>query len=375
MNKNSLTIKKMALAAIFLVFGWILPLVTGRIPEIGNMLCPMHIPVMLCGFILGPWYGLIIGFITPLTRGFIFGMPTFYPTGISMAFELATYGLITGILYELLLKKSKIKHFVILYFILISSMLAGRIVWGIARVLCGLFDHHLFTWRMFLMGGFVTAWPGIIIQLIVIPILLEVLFQTKILEKLSVNYTNKSLKQILKKVKALMKKQDQLVIAIDGMAASGKTTLANEIAKKLDANIIHTDDFYLPSHLRIDERLNQLCCNIDYERLQSEVLEHINEHILYHKFDCKQMQQTEEFRLDYKKILIIEGAYSMHPILGKYYDLSIYLKTPSTKQEERILNRDGMTQLIKFKENWIPLERQYFDKYRIEKQADIVIYE
>ena len=76
----------MALAAIFLVFGWILPLVTGRIPEIGNMLCPMHIPVMLCGFILGPWYGLIIGFITPLTRGFIFGMPTFYPTGISMAF-------------------------------------------------------------------------------------------------------------------------------------------------------------------------------------------------------------------------------------------------------------------------------------------------
>ncbi len=375
MNKNSLTIKKMALAAIFLVFGWILPLVTGRIPEIGNMLCPMHIPVMLCGFILGPWYGLIIGFITPLTRGFIFGMPTFYPTGISMAFELATYGLITGILYELLLKKSKIKHFVILYFILISSMLAGRIVWGIARVLCGLFDHHLFTWRMFLMGGFVTAWPGIIIQLIVIPILLEVLFQTKILEKLSVNYTNKSLKQILKKVKALMKKQDQLVIAIDGMAASGKTTLANEIAKKLDANIIHTDDFYLPSHLRTDERLNQLCCNIDYERLQSEVLEHINEHILYHKFDCKQMQQTEEFRLDYKKILIIEGAYSMHPILGKYYDLSIYLKTPSTKQEERILNRDGMMQLIKFKENWIPLERQYFDKYRIEKQADIVIHE
>ena len=231
MNKNSLTIKKMALAAIFLVFGWILPLVTGSIPEICNMLCPMHIPVMLCGFILGPWYGLIIGFITPLTRGFIFGMPTFYPTGISMAFELATYGLITGILYELLLKKSKIKHFVILYFILISSMLAGRIVWGIARVLCGLFDHHLFTWRMFLMGGFVTAWPGIIIQLIVIPILLEVLFQTKILEKLSVNYTNKSLKQILKKVKALMKKQDQLVIAIDGMAASGKTTLANEIAK------------------------------------------------------------------------------------------------------------------------------------------------
>ena len=108
MNKNSLTIKKTALAAIFLVFGWILPFVTGRIPEIGNMLCPMHIPIMLCGFILGPWYGLIIGFITPLTRSFIFGMPTFYPIGIAMAFELATYGFIIGILYQLLLKKSKI---------------------------------------------------------------------------------------------------------------------------------------------------------------------------------------------------------------------------------------------------------------------------
>lgn len=101
-------------------------------------------------------------------------------------------------------------------------MLAGRIVWGIARVLCGLFDHHLFTWRMFLMGGFVTAWPGIIIQLIVIPILLEVLFQTKILEKLSVNYTNKSLKQILKKVKALMKSKINLSLQLMGWLQAGK---------------------------------------------------------------------------------------------------------------------------------------------------------
>lgn len=373
MNKNSLTIKKTALAAIFLVFGWILPFVTGRIPEIGNMLCPMHIPVMLCGFILGPWYGLIIGFITPLTRSFIFGMPTFYPIGIAMAFELATYGFIIGILYQLLLKKSKIKHFVMIFLILILSMIIGRIIWGITRMLCGLFDHNFFTWKMFLIGGFVTAWPGIIIQLILIPILLEVLFQTKTLEKFTIYYENKHLGKILKKVKTLMKKQNYLVIVIDGMAASGKTILAKEIAKKLDANVIHTDDFYLPPNLRTDERLHQLCCNIDYERLQSEVLEHINDNILYHKFDCKQMKQTEQVRLNYKKILIIDGAYSMHPILGSYYDLSIYLKITSTKQEDRILKRDGITQLEKFKEKWIPLERQYFDKYMIENKADIVI--
>ena len=70
-------------------------------------------------------------------------------------------------------------------------------------MLCGLFDHNFFTWKMFLIGGFVTAWPGIIIQLILIPILLEVLFQTKTLEKFTIYYENKHLGKILKKLKLL----------------------------------------------------------------------------------------------------------------------------------------------------------------------------
>lgn len=373
MNKNSIIIKKTALAAIFLVFGWVLPFVTGRIPEIGNMLCPMHIPVMLCGFILGPWYGLAIGFITPITRHFLFGMPApLFPIASSMAFELATYGFVTGLLYIILLRRSKIKHIILIYFILIISMLSGRVVWGIARVLSGLFTNSSFTWKIFLTSGFVTAWPGIMIQLILIPTILEVLFQLGMVQRLTNCDDNKNISKILRKVKTLLKTKDTVVIAIDGMAASGKTTLASVLAKKLDANVIHTDDFYLPASLRTDEMLNQICCNIDYQRVKDEVISHLNAEIIYHKFDCKQMQQTEEIKLEPKKVIIIEGAYAMHPKLGKYYDVAIFLKTQSVIQEQRILNRDGVSKLQDYKDKWILLENQYFDKYQIASLADMV---
>ena len=93
-------VKKLVLAGMFLALGMILPFITGQVPQIGNMLCPMHIPVLLCGFICGWQYGLVVGFITPLLRSFMFGMPPVYPTAIVMAFELMTYGFLSGFLYE-----------------------------------------------------------------------------------------------------------------------------------------------------------------------------------------------------------------------------------------------------------------------------------
>ena len=93
-------VKKLILAALFLAMAQVLPFLTGQIPEVGSMLCPMHIPALLCGFFCGwPW-GLMVGFVAPILRSVTFGMPPMFPVAICMAFELATYGAVSGALYE-----------------------------------------------------------------------------------------------------------------------------------------------------------------------------------------------------------------------------------------------------------------------------------
>ena len=122
--------KNLTLSAMFLALGLVLPLLTGQIPQIGNMLLPMHLPVFLCGLICGWQYGGVIGFVTPLLRYVIFGMPVLYPTGLAMSLELMTYGIVAGLLYAI----SKWQCVVALYRCLIIAMLAGRAVWGVTEV-------------------------------------------------------------------------------------------------------------------------------------------------------------------------------------------------------------------------------------------------
>ena len=158
--------KKLTLAALFLAIGLLLPFFTGQIREIGNKLLPMHIPVMLCGIVCGPKYGLLIGFITPLLRSFLFSMPLPIKA-IGMAFELATYGFIIGILYyRLVHNKFRI------YISLITAMIAGRIAWGVASIIIYGITKSAFTWQMFLGGALVNAIPGILLQIILIPLLI-----------------------------------------------------------------------------------------------------------------------------------------------------------------------------------------------------------
>lgn len=172
------TTKNLTLGAMFLAIGLFLPLFTGQIPQIGNMLLPMHIPVLLCGLICGWQYGLTVGFILPLLRYAIFGMPVLYPSGIAMAFELATYGLVIGFLYG----HSRWKCIISLYRSMIIAMIAGRIVWGTVRVFMLGVASEAFTWQMFMAGAFLNAIPGIIIQLIFIPAIMVALNKTGFVE-------------------------------------------------------------------------------------------------------------------------------------------------------------------------------------------------
>lgn len=164
----------MVLAAMFLALGLVLPFLTGQIPQIGGMLLPMHIPVLLCGLICGWQYGLGVGLVLPLLRFMLFGMPPIYPTGLAMTFELAAYGLVVGLLYA----RSRWKCIVSLYRCMILAMLAGRLVWGLAQ--CALLGLGAggFTWQMFMAGAFFNAIPGIILQLIFIPAVMVALDRT-----------------------------------------------------------------------------------------------------------------------------------------------------------------------------------------------------
>lgn len=163
-------VKKLVLSAMFMAIGLVLPFITGQIPEIGKMLCPMHLPIMLCGIFCGWQYGLVVGLITPILRGVLFGMPALIPGGVSMAFELATYAVVIAIMYRLLPKKIWG-----LYASLITSMIAGRIVWGIARLIIGGVTGTPFTVAIFIASGITNAIPGIIVQLILIPALVMAL--------------------------------------------------------------------------------------------------------------------------------------------------------------------------------------------------------
>ncbi len=169
MKKHN-NILKMVLAAMFLAIAYVLPFFTGQIPQIGSMLCPMHIPVLLCGFVCGwPW-GLVVGFIAPILRSVVLGMPPMFPTAVCMAFEFATYGAVAGLMYKILPKRR-----VSVYGALITAMVVGRIIWGIAMFVCMGATGGSFGLSAFVAGAVTNAVPGIIIQIVLIPIIVMML--------------------------------------------------------------------------------------------------------------------------------------------------------------------------------------------------------
>ncbi len=170
MNKNSVRIQQLTLAAVCLALCMVLPFLTANIPEIGNALCPMHIPVFLCAFVCGPWWAVGVGAAAPLLRFLLVGMPPIFPTGLAMCFELAAYGLIAGLLYKTLPKKPQY-----VYAALLCAMLGGRVVWGIARVIMSGVSGASFTWAAFMAGAFTNAIPGMIVHIVLIPVVVMAL--------------------------------------------------------------------------------------------------------------------------------------------------------------------------------------------------------
>ena len=156
--------QKLVLSALFLAIAYTLPFLTGQIKTFGAMLCPMHLPVLLCGFICGWQWGAAVGLTAPLFRSLILGMPKLFPSAVCMTFELAVYGAVAGIAYRLLPKKKKY-----IFLVLLAAMISGRLVWGAAMFLCVGASGGSFGLSAFLAGAVTNALPGIIVQIILVP--------------------------------------------------------------------------------------------------------------------------------------------------------------------------------------------------------------
>ena len=172
------------------------------------------------------------------------------------------------------------------------------------------------------------------------------------------------MENIKKQIDELLSKKDFIIVAIDGKCASGKTTLANELAKYYDCNVFHMDDFFLRPEQRINERFSEVGGNIDYERFNEEVLIPLKaqKDFSYQPFDCSTQTLSNEIQVSLKKLNIIEGTYSQHLYFGEPYDLKILLDINPDLQRKRILERPEFLHK-RFFEEWIPMENEYFKKY------------
>lgn len=178
MKSKTASLHNLLYAALCLALCLVLPFLTGQLQSLGNALCPMHIPVLLAGFLCGPWWAMALGLIAPLLRFMLFGMPPIYPIGAAMAVELGVYGLTSGLLYQTLPKNTKN-----IYLSLMAAMLSGRIVWGAVRAVMSGVSGAGFTWAAFWAGAFAEAIPGIVLQIVLIPLLVLALQKAGYIKK------------------------------------------------------------------------------------------------------------------------------------------------------------------------------------------------
>ena len=165
------------------------------------------------------------------------------------------------------------------------------------------------------------------------------------------------------------------LVAIDGGSASGKSTLGAALAEELQATLIHMDDFFLPMEMRTEERFAQPGGNVHWERVRAEVLEPIRQGKgpEYGVFDCSVMAVNKTVRAEVRDVVIVEGAYSLHPMLREYFDLRVLVEVEETLQKERILRRNGEQMLRRFLTEWIPLEKAYFAACRVKDCCHIIL--
>ena len=182
-------------------------------------------------------------------------------------------------------------------------------------------------------------------------------------------------KQLYARIDALLAEKPRVIVAIDGPAAGGKTTLAAELAARYGAAVLHMDDYFLQPHQRTPERYAEPGGNVDRERFLKEALLPLSRGETYvsRRFDCGSMTLQEGAAAEPAALTVVEGSYSLHPALAPYYDLRVLLTVPPETQSARILARNGEEKHRRFMERWIPLENRYFEETHIMSRCDMLL--
>ena len=165
----------------------------------------------------------------------------------------------------------------------------------------------------------------------------------------------------------------RVTLAIEGGSASGKSTLAGMLSDIYDCTVFQMDDFFLRPEQRTKERLSEPGGNVDRERFFDEVASPLKmgQAVCYRRFDCSTFTLSEPIKVEPKPLTVVEGAYSMHPSLADTYNLSVFLDVSPELQKKRIEKRNSPEMVKRFFEEWIPLERAYFDAFSIKDSCDI----
>lgn len=183
--------------------------------------------------------------------------------------------------------------------------------------------------------------------------------------------------RLLKNINNLLDACDKetLTVAIDGPCASGKSSIANFLNDNFVCNVFHMDDYFLPLEKKTPQRLAEAGGNVDRERFEEEILKNIvkNQNFTFNIYDCHSLSYFESGKVFCKRLNIVEGVYSMHPDLVKYYDYKIFLEVSEETKHSRILARSNQKKLDRFINEWIPMENRYFDTYKIKESCNMVI--
>ena len=161
--RRSTSVHTMILCALLIAVGLILPLFLGQVQILAQGISPMHIPAFIAGLTCGPAAGAVVGFVTPLLRMVIFGMPA-APSAVPMAFELCAY----GVLYPLLVRRH-MAHLPAILISMVLAMILGRLIGGAAKAIFLGLNGGSYTFSTFVSAYFVTTAVGAVIHLILVP--------------------------------------------------------------------------------------------------------------------------------------------------------------------------------------------------------------